>query len=130
MISATNAGIHGFTHVLNVADNLDMVYPKGDVEYLKVPMQDGAHNPIPDDKLKQGIDWLLKNDHNGNKILVNCRAGIGRAGSVAVGFVFAKCRDISYEQAYNYCFSRRFVYPHAKLKEKLYRLYPRISPEI
>ena len=102
-----------------------MVYPKRDVIYKKVPMTDGAHNPIETGKLKESIDWLLENDRDKNKILVNCRAGIGRAGSVAVGFVFAKCRDISYEQAYNYCFQRRFVYPHSGLKEKLQSLYPR-----
>ena len=59
-IAATNAAELGFTHVLNVADNLDMVYPTpasesgttGDqhpsqpVNYRKIAMRDGAHNPI------------------------------------------------------------------------------------
>ncbi len=35
-IAATNAKECGFTHVLNVADNLDMVYPEGGVSYKKV----------------------------------------------------------------------------------------------
>ena len=59
-IAATNAAELGFTHVLNVADNLDMVYPTSasesgttrdqrpsqPVNYRKIAMRDGAHNPI------------------------------------------------------------------------------------
>lgn len=124
-IAATNAKECGFTHVLNVADNLDMIYPEGGVTYIKVSMQDGAHNPIDESKLQEAVNWLLMHDKDGNKVLVNCRAGIGRAGSVAVGFVFANNKSLSYEEAYEYVFSKRFVYPHAHLREQLYRLFPR-----
>ena len=122
-IAATNAKECGFTHVLNVANNLDMVYEKNTVDYLKVPMDDGAHNPIPCEKIKEAVLWIAENDKENNKILVNCRAGIGRAGSVAVAYTFYKNKQMNFNQAYEYVFSKRFVYPHRDLQETLYRLF-------
>lgn len=124
-IAATNAKECGFTHVLNVAENLDMVYPDGGVNYLKIAMRDGACNSIENDKIKQAVEWLKANDTPDHKILVNCRAGIGRAGSVAVAYCFARLADISYEDSYKHVSERRFVYPHYGLKDTLYELYPR-----
>lgn len=125
-IAATNARQCGFTHVLNVADNLDMVFAEGDgVTYQKVPMRDGAHNPIEPEKVEQAVAWLMENNQNSNRILVNCRAGIGRAGSVGVAFVFARNPSMSYEEAKELVLSKRFVYPHAGLEEMLYRLFER-----
>ena len=124
-IAATRAKECGFTHVLNVAENLDMVYPDGGVEYFKVPMVDGANNPIEDFKIQDAVNWLQKHDKEGNKILLNCRAGIGRAGSTAVAFVFAQNPEITYEEAYQFCFSKRFVYPHVGLKDILCKCFPR-----
>lgn len=124
-IAATNAEECGITHVLNVADNLDMVYPSGKVTYQKIPMSDGAHNPVSLEKIRDAVEWLRLQNKEGNKVLVNCRAGIGRAGSVGVAFVFAYETSWSYEDAYQHVFSKRFVYPHAGLKDILYTLYPR-----
>ena len=124
-IAATHAKQCGFTHVLNVADNLDMVYPEGGVKYHKVPMKDGGHNPIEEYKIKEAVDWLQKQNKEGNKVLVNCRAGIGRAGSTAVAFVFAENPEMSYKEAYKFCFSKRFVYPHVGLKDILHSCFPR-----
>ena len=124
-LAATNAEECGITHVLNVADNLDMVYPSGKVTYRKISMSDGAHNPVSIDKIRNAVEWLKLHDKTKNKVLVNCRAGIGRAGSVGVAFVFACQTSWSYEDAYQHVFSKRFVYPHAGLREVLYTLYPR-----
>ena len=126
-IAATNAEDCGFTHVLNVADNLDMVYPSGKVTYKKIAMQDGAHNPVVGNKIKEAVEWLKLHNTANNKLLVNCRAGIGRAGSVGVAFVFACQATWSYDQAYQHVFSKRYVYPHAGLRDILYSLYPRIK---
>ncbi len=124
-LAATNAEDCGITHVLNVADNLDMVYPSGSVQYKKVAMADGAHNPVDIVKIKEAVEWLEEHNQPRNKVLVNCRAGIGRAGSVGVAFVFARERAWSYEMCYTHVFSKRFVYPHAGLRDILYQLYPR-----
>ncbi len=124
-IAATNAAELGFTHVLNVADNLDMVNPSDSgVLYKKVPMTDGACNPIEESKIREAVDWLCSMNSPGKtRILVNCRAGIGRAGSVAVAFVFRQRQDFSFEDAKMFVFEKRFVYPHKNLECTLYKLY-------
>jgi len=135
-IAATNAAELGFTHVLNVADNLDMVYSTSDsqhgdhhqpvtVTYRKIAMRDGAHNPIEIHLIAEAVEWLRSVDYEGTKILVNCRAGIGRAGSVAVAYVFATNPSLSFDDAYHFVFAKRFVYPHASLASMLYQLFPR-----
>ena len=117
----------GFDSVLNVADNLDLVPSKFSrhINYKKVPMRDGARNQIPDELIREAVAWLTEENNAKRKIIVNCRAGIGRAGSTVVAFVFSQHPAWSFEQAYEYVFSKRFVYPHHRLKETLYKLYPR-----
>ena len=90
-------------------------------------MRDGAHNPVNLEQILESVEWLRTNDKPGHKMLVNCRAGIGRAGSVGVAFVFANQSDYSYQEAYQHVYSRRFVYPHAGLRDILYKLYPRTT---
>lgn len=126
-IAASKADQLGFDAVLNLADNLDLIPEKfsSPVLYTKIPLRDGAVNPIPEDKLKEAVEWLQKHGRQYKKVLVNCRAGIGRAGSVAVAYVFAENPTMSYEDAYNYVFKRRFVYPHKGLRDSLYTLFPR-----
>ena len=116
-----------FDAVLNVADNLDLVPSKfsRQILYKKVPMRDGARNQIPDELIQEAVDWLRDQNKEQRKIIVNCRAGIGRAGSTVVAFVFCQNPSWSFEEAYDYVFSKRFVYPHYKLKDTLYKLYPR-----
>jgi len=133
-IAATNAAELGFTHVLNVADNLDMVYSTRasdsrhqlvPVAYHKIAMRDGAHNPIEQHLVAEAVEWLRSVDHERTKVLVNCRAGIGRAGSVGVAYVFATNHSLTFNEAYEFVFAKRFVYPHAGLAAILYELFPR-----
>lgn len=116
-----------FDAVLNVADSLDLITSKFSrpVDYKKIPMRDGAMNQIPAEQIKEAVEWLRKRSSSCHKILVNCRAGIGRAGSVVVAYVFVQNLNMSFEQAYKFVFSRRFVYPHKGLRDTLYKLYPR-----
>ncbi|ELT97543.1 hypothetical protein CAPTEDRAFT_202910 [Capitella teleta] len=116
----------GFTHVLNVADTLDIVLAPDDrLVYHKVPMEDGSTVPIKAASLIEAVDWLRQHNRAGNKILLNCRAGIGRAGSTIVAFVFAENPWMSYEEARLTCYSKRFVYPHVGLEETLLEVFPR-----
>ena len=126
-MAASIADQLAFDAVLNVADSLDLVTSKFSkpVDYKKIPIRDGAMHHIPSEQIREAVEWLQDRSNTCNKILVNCRAGIGRAGSVVVAYVFAQTPDMSYEQAYNFVFSRRFVYPHKGLRDTLYRLYPR-----
>ena len=58
-IAATTAKKCGFTHVLNVAGNLDIIYEPGEeVIYKKVGMTDGGHNPIPPHLMSEAVRWL------------------------------------------------------------------------
>ena len=126
-IAASNAKSCGFTHVLNCADNLDIVYAGGGIDYKKIPLKDGAANPISDESIKEAVLWLKERNKKGNRILINCRAGIGRAGSIAVAFVFATNSSMSFDDAYKFVFQKRFIYTHTGLKESLYNLYPRYN---
>jgi len=95
------------------------------VTYRKIAMRDGAHNPIECHLVAEAVEWLRSVDRDWSKVLVNCRAGIGRAGSVAVAYVFATNPSLSFDEAYQFVFAKRFVYPHAGLASILYELFPR-----
>ena len=129
-IAATHAKECGFTHVINVAETLDVVFPNKDVVYHKVFIKDGAHNSIEEEKLLDAVHWIKQHDVSGNKILLNCRAGIGRAGSVAVAYVYYTNPEMSYYDAYNYCIKKRFIYPHSRLQERIELVFPRYCSEI
>ena len=90
-------------------------------------MADGAHNPIPSHFISEAVSWLKQHDAPGHKILVHCRAGIGRAGSTVLAYVFATNTSWSFEACKYYIAQRRFIYPHKGLKEVLYQLYPRTT---
>lgn len=115
------------------------------VIYKKIAMQDGAHHPIEPNLISAAVDWLHSVDDGSStpfsgrpsagpglvprrqpRVLVNCRAGIGRSGSVAVAYVYASDRRLTFDGAVEYVSERRFVYPHAGLAETLDRLYPRL----
>jgi hypothetical protein len=60
------------------------------------------------------------------KVLINCRAGIGRSGSVSLAYCFYKHPKWSYQQTLDYIWnSLADIYPHSHLKESLERLFPR-----
>ncbi|KAL3873163.1 hypothetical protein ACJMK2_036313 [Sinanodonta woodiana] len=121
----------GFHSILNVAENLDLVSSKfsHEILYRKIPMMDGARNKIPDHLIQEAVSWLEEQDALNKKTIVNCRAGIGRAGSTVVAYVFYKNPTWSFEQCYKFVSEKRFIYPHNGLEETLYRLYPRIHLE-
>jgi dual specificity MAP kinase phosphatase len=96
--------------------------------YHKIGMKDSAHNPIPKELISAAVSWLLDRNDRDNKILVHCRAGIGRAGSTVLAFLFARNRLWSYDYCKAYIERRRFIYPHMGLKETLEELYPRQEP--
>lgn len=88
---------------------------------------DGAQHPIPDEVLTEAIVWIEKQLQKGKeKVLVNCRSGIGRSGSVGLAYCFYKYPHWSYRQALDYVWSKKAdIYPHKNLRESLERLFPR-----
>ena len=65
-IAATHAKKCGFTHVINTAENLDVVFHNNDVVYHKVNVKDGASNPIEEYKILDAVQWIKKHDKEGN----------------------------------------------------------------
>lgn len=127
-IAASQATKLGVDAVLNMAEELALSYPEdAEIAYRKLGTPDGAQNPIADELLQAAVDWIDEQRAAGKrKILVNCRAGIGRSGSVMVAYCFAKHPSWTYVQTVEYVWGKKpNIYPHRQLQESLERLFPR-----
>lgn len=127
-ISASQAEALGFDGVLNMAEELDLAFPaEGAISYRKFSCRDGALHPIPEESLRGAIAWIDEQLAQGKQqILVHCRAGIGRSGSVGVAYCFYRNPHWSYQQALDYVWSQKpDVYPHQQLQASLEKLFPR-----
>jgi hypothetical protein len=129
-IAANKAASLGFTAVLNMSEELEVIFPTGEgvapIQYKKIPVADGASNPIPSQYITQAVDWIDQMLAKGHKVLVHCRAGIGRSGSIGIAYVYKHNRTWSYDQVRKFVWSKKAdVYPHKNLYESLSRLYPR-----
>ena len=129
-IAASQAESLGIDAVLNMAEELNPTFATDSaIAYCKLPCQDGARYPIPTAYLQAAVDWIEQQLAQGKRrILVHCRAGIGRSGSVGVAYCFYKHPHWSYTQALEYVWERKpDVYPHSQLPESLARLFPRLA---
>ncbi len=127
-IAASQADKLGVDAVLNMAEELALSYPpQAKITYQKLGTPDGAENTISDDILVKSVNWLDEQRAAGrHKIMVNCRAGIGRSGSVMVAYCFAKHPTWTYVETVEYVWSRKpNIYPHRHLQQSLERLFPR-----
>lgn len=127
-IAASEAEQLGFDAVLNLAEELTVTYPPGSgIAYKKLGTTDGAQHPINDTLLLDALRWIEEQQREGKqRILLHCRAGIGRSGSLGVAYCFKKNLNWSYDQTLNYVWSRKpDIYPHRHLQETLERLFPR-----
>lgn len=147
-IAASGAFDMGFTAILNMAGNQLFLKRKVNfnqpnnkqfdfcVEELnsednrlkcrKYPCKDGAVNEIPEKNIKDAVDWILEHLERKEKILVHCRAGIGRSGSVIVAYLYATNPEWTYEKALDTAWCcKPDIYPHKALQATLERLWPR-----
>ncbi|WP_224410562.1 dual specificity protein phosphatase family protein [Oscillatoria salina] len=126
-IAASQAEELGFDAVLNLAEELTLTFPvNGKIFYQKMGFRDGAHNPIADEGLLAAVNWIESQIEQGKKVLVNCRAGIGRSGSVSIAYYFWKNSHLSYQETLEYIWSKKAdIYPHNNLQVSLERLFPR-----
>jgi len=127
-MAASLAASLGFDAVLNMAAELNPTFAADRaIAYRKLPCQDGAHHPIPQEYLQAAVEWIDQQLADGKRrILVHCRAGIGRSGSVGVAYCFYEHPHWSYTTALDYVLSRKpEVYPHRRLQPTLERLFPR-----
>ncbi|WP_206754715.1 dual specificity protein phosphatase family protein [Anabaena sphaerica] len=126
-IAASQAEKLKLDAVLNLASEFNLAFlSSSTVTYKKMSLIDGAHNAISDHALLEAINWIEEQVQQRKKVLVNCRAGIGRSGSISIGYCFYKNPPWSYEQTLNYIWSKKAdIYPHKHLQESLERLFPR-----
>ena len=128
--TATQAASEGFQAILNLAQEIELAFPpEAGIAYRKMGLPDGAGRPIPPETLREAVAWLREEVGQGKKVLVNCRRGIGRSGSVAVAYVYALHPEWTYDQALAVIRQRHpHVLPHRGLRETIEALYPRLAP--
>ncbi|KAK3839320.1 MAG: hypothetical protein JOS17DRAFT_180095 [Linnemannia elongata] len=90
----------------------------------------GAHNRISDAILKEAVEFLQQELEQGKKVLVHCRDGNGRSGSIAVAYIASQLKKQQpwrkndggeiYQQALNEIWKWKCdVYPHKGLRESI-----------
>lgn len=132
-IAANQAASLGFSAILNMAEELDVIIPASTddsipIQYKKIAVPDGASHPIPTPLIAQAVEWIEQMLADGRKVLVHCRAGIGRSGSIGIAYLYKINPTWSYDQVTKYIWSKKpDVYPHKNLHESLHRLYPRAT---
>ena len=127
-IAASNAAELGFDAVLNLAEEFVLDFSTcTNIAYKHLKLRDGAQHSIADEVISKAIAWIEKQLQQGKqKVLVNCRAGIGRSGSVVLAYCFYKHSQWSYRQTLDYIWSKKAdIYPHQHLQESLECLFPR-----
>lgn len=127
-IAASNAVELGFDAVLNLAEEFVLDFPANTgIAYNHLKLKDGAQHPIDDGVIGRAIAWIEKQLQQGKqKVLVNCRAGIGRSGSIVLAYCFYKHPQWNYRQALDYVWSKKAdIYPHRRLQGSVERLFPR-----
>jgi protein-tyrosine phosphatase len=127
-IAASQAEELGIDAVLNLAEELTLAFPEeSEIAYQKIGLYDGAHNVISNEALLAAIEWIDQQQQQGKrKILVHCRAGIGRSGSVGVAYCYVKSPHLNYEETLGEIWDKKpDIYPHSGLRESLEILFPR-----
>ncbi|KAF9081351.1 hypothetical protein BGX23_000973 [Mortierella sp. AD031] len=96
-----------------------------------ISLAPGAHNRISDAILKEAIEFLQQELDEGKKVLVHCRDGNGRSGSIAVAYIATQLqkkdpqrdRGEVYDQALNEIWKWKCdVYPHKGLRQSVERI--------
>ncbi len=127
-IAASQAEQLGIDAVLNLATEFNLTFPSdSNIVSKKIGLLDGSQHPISDEVLLEAVNWIDEQVKRGKKkVLINCRAGIGRSGSASIAYCFYKHPDWSYQQTLDYIWSKKpDIYPHKHLQESLERLFPR-----
>jgi len=131
-IAASNAVELGFSAVLNMSAELEDFYaPEDNVLYKKLGLPDGAQNPIPTEIIQAAVEWIESCVTKGCKVLVHCRAGIGRSGSISIAYLFSHNLNWSFKDTLKAVWKYKpDIYPHQDLELALLKLYPREQLEL
>jgi len=124
-MAASQAHELGFDSVLCVAAELDIA-PTNGMKYKKIFIGDGAHNVVPEVDVKEAIRWIDQRVKEGSKVLIFCRAGIGRSGSIGISYLYYLHPELSFKQILEEIWKLRTdFYPHQGLEASLEKLFPR-----
>ena len=128
--AAAQAAAQGFQAVLNLAQEMELTFlPEASITYRKIGLPDGFGRPIPAAAVREAVEWLRSEVHQGKKTLVCCQRGLGRSGSMAVAYVCALHLEWTYDQALAFVKQRHpHILPHQGLQETIEALYPRSVP--
>lgn len=102
-------------------------------QHKVISMAPGAHSRISEATLREAVDFLHKEISQGKKVLVHCRDGNGRSGSVALAYIAAQTQKLNQEKSqpkqskgdvYNQSLREIWnwkcdVYPHRGLRNTL-----------
>ena len=125
-IAASQAAELGIDAVLNLTNEFTLTFPDDNqIAYKQIGLLDGAEHSIPDKVLLEAIAWIEEQLQQGRKkVLINCRAGIGRSGSVGLAYCFYKHPQWNYQETLDYIWSKKAdIYPHSGLQESLEYLF-------
>ncbi|KAF9355073.1 hypothetical protein BGX26_007009, partial [Mortierella sp. AD094] len=111
--------------------------PKQPFEHKVISVAPGAHNIISDAALKEAVEFLRTEIGLGKKVLVHCRDGNGRSGSVAIAYIASQLEKNAreadgdtqggeggyYDQALREVWKWKCdVYPHKGLRQSVERI--------
>jgi hypothetical protein len=118
---ACNAQKYGFTAILNMADELDVPLDSFTAPipaYKKIGLVDGTANVISVEQLLAAVRWIESRE--GSKILIHCRAGLGRSGSIGIAYKFKKSPMLSFDEVTNLVWKAKpDITPHKGLRQTL-----------
>jgi len=128
-IAASHAKELGFNAVLNMSVELDDFYPpEAGIAYKKLSIADGAHNPISAAIIEEAVKWIDERRRENCKVLVHCRAGIGRSGSIGISYLYYLNKDWTFKDTLRAVWKcKPDIYPHRDLDGVLQKLFPRLD---
>ncbi|KAF9972163.1 hypothetical protein BGZ73_004766 [Actinomortierella ambigua] len=90
-----------------------------------IALSAGAHRAIADKDLREAIEFLKQELAQDKKVLVHCRDGNGRSGSVVLAYMVSKCQEprrVTYDDALKEIWKWKCdVYPHQGLRQSIER---------
>ncbi|KAG0033132.1 hypothetical protein BGZ82_006237 [Podila clonocystis] len=68
-------------------------------QHKVISLAPGAHNRISEAILREAVGFLHKEISQGKKVLVHCRDGNGRSGSIALAYIAAQAQKLNQEKS-------------------------------
>ncbi|CAL1529676.1 unnamed protein product [Lymnaea stagnalis] len=120
----------GFDAVLNLdpetEEKVHGDWPPKVLRYFQNIVQEiGSGNEVEPEQIQNLVKWLWNAYPKYKKILIGDSDGVSAVGSAMTAYIFANNPNLTFEEAYNFVWARKFVFCHKGLKETLLESYPR-----